>query len=76
MREEPDEGIALPNGDELAWIYIESEIEIAGIQVQQISADDTITTDREVPEEIMSRICEYAADKGITIRFRVSGQEK
>lgn len=72
MREEPDQGILLPTEHELAWIYIKAELESAGIEVQRISVDDTITTNKEVPEEIMSRIREYAADKGITLKFVTS----
>lgn len=72
MREEPDQGIPLPNEHELTYIYIKTELEKEGIEVQRISVDDTITTDKEVPEEIKSRIHEYAADKGIIIKFITS----
>ena len=72
MREEPVQSFPLPNEYELAYIYIKTELEKVGIDVQRISIDDTITTDKEVPEEIKSRIREYAADKGITIKFKTS----
>jgi hypothetical protein len=82
MIEEPIQSFPLPNQLELAHVYIKTELESAGIEVQRISIDHpapidcvVITTDREVPEEIKSRIREYAADKGITVRFEVSGQE-
>jgi len=75
MREEQVKTFPLPNEHELAYIYIKTEIENAGIEVQRISVDDTVTTDEEVPEEVKSRIREYAADKGITVKFEVSGQE-
>ncbi|HUV62712.1 MAG TPA: hypothetical protein VMW24_02380 [Sedimentisphaerales bacterium] len=71
MREEPVQNFPLPNEHELAHIYIKSELENAGIEVQRISIDGTITTDKEVPEEIKSRLREYAADKGITVTFLV-----
>ena len=54
------------------WDYIKTEIEKHGIEVHRISADDTITTDKEVPEEIKSLIHEYATDKGITVKFKTS----
>jgi len=72
MREEPVQSFPLPNEHELAYIYIKTELEIAGIEVQRISIDDTITTDKEVPEEIKSRIYEHAADKAITVKFITS----
>lgn len=75
MREEPDQGIPLPNEHELAYIYIKSELENEGIEVQRIGIDDTITTNKQVPEEIKLRIREYAADKGITVAFKVSSRE-
>jgi len=76
MREEPVQSFPLPNECELAYIFIKTELENAGIEVQRTSVDDTITTNKEVPEELKSRVCECAADKGITLKFRVSGQEK
>lgn len=72
MREEPVRIFSLPNEHELAYIYIKTEIENAGIEVQRISIDDTVTTDKEVPEEVKSRIHEFAADKGITVKFKTS----
>jgi len=72
MIEEPVQSFPLLNEHELAYIYFKTELEIAGIEVQRISIDDTITTDKEVPEEIKSRIHEYAADKGITVKFITS----
>jgi hypothetical protein len=72
MREEPVQTFPLPNEHELAYIYIKTELENEGIEVQRISIDDTITTNKEVPEKIKSRIREYAADKGITVKFLTS----
>jgi hypothetical protein len=72
MSEELVRSFPLPDQLELACRYIKSELESAGIEVQRISIDDTITTDKEVPEGIRSRICEYAADKGITVTFLTS----
>jgi hypothetical protein len=75
MIEEPVQSFPLPNVYQLVHIYIKSELEDAGIEFQRFSADDTITTDKEVPEDVKSRIREYATDKGIIIKFEVSGQE-
>ena len=75
MMEEPIKEFPLPNEYDTYYIYIKTEIEKAGIEVQRISIDDTITTDKEVPEEIKSKIKDYANDKGIAIKFKVSGQE-
>ena len=72
MIEEPVQSFPLQNVYELVHIYIKSELENAGIELQRISANDTITTDEEVPEEIKSRIHEYATDKGITVKFKTS----
>ncbi len=75
MIEDQNESFPLPNDRECIWRFIKSELEEAGFEVQRMSEDETITTDREVPESIKSRLREYAADKGITLKFRVSRQE-
>ncbi len=75
MIEKPAQSFLPPNEYDTYYIYIKTEIEKAGIEVQRISIDDTITTDKEVPEEIKSKIKDYADDKGIAIKFKVSGQE-
>ncbi len=72
MREEQVKTFPLPNEHELAYIYIKTEIENVGIEVQRISIDDTVTTDKEIPEEVKSRIHEFAADKGIAVKFKTS----
>jgi hypothetical protein len=72
MMEEPVQSFPLPNVYQLVHIHIKSELEEAGIELQRFSADDTITTDKEVPEKIKSRIREYAANKGITVKFETS----
>jgi hypothetical protein len=72
MIEEPVQSFPPPNELEIYYIYIKTELENAGIEVQRISIDDTITTDKEVPEEIKSRIYEYASDKGIIVKFTTS----
>ena len=72
MIEEPVQSFPPPNEPETFYIYIKTELENAGIEVQRISIDDTITTDKEVPEKIKSRISEFATDKGITIKFKIS----
>lgn len=75
MREEQFTSYSLPNEYELFYNYIKTVIEKEGIEVHRFSIDDTVTTNKEVPEEIKSRIREYAAYKGIPIKFEVSGQE-
>jgi hypothetical protein len=74
MIEEPVQSFPPPNELSTHYTYIKTELENAGIEVQQIGIDDTITTDKEVPEDIKSSIREYAADKGISVKFEVSGQ--
>ena len=74
MRKEPVESFALPNERELAYRYIKSELESNGIEVQRISIDDTITTDKEVPEKLMSHVREFAADKVIDVKFLTSDE--
>ena len=79
MREESPQNFPLPQEKdaELVCIYIESELKKAGIH-QRINIDTpnntcTVTTDMDVPEEIISNIREYADYKGITIKFLSSG---
>ncbi len=71
MSEELVRSFPLPNERELAYIFIKTELEKAGIEVQRISIDDTVTTNKEVPEKLASRLREFAADKGITATFEV-----
>lgn len=82
MIEEQVKSFPLPNEYELVHIGIKSELEREGIELQRIGIDGpvtidriVVTTDKEVPEKIMSRIREFAEDKGITVRFKVSGHE-
>ena len=72
MREESIPEFPQPNPYELVHVYIEGELKKAGITLQQINIDGTVTTDIEVPERIKSNICQYAACKGITIKFLTS----
>ena len=72
MREEPVQSFPLPNEHELVHTYIKTELENEGIELQQINIDGIVTTNKKVPEEIMSRICQYAANKGITVKFLTS----
>lgn len=75
MMEEPIKEFPLPNEYELVQIYIKSELENAGIELQQFTIDDTVITNKEVPKDVKSKIWDYANDKGIDIKFKVSGQE-
>jgi len=72
MREESTHNIPQENVHELVHVYIASELEKARIEIRQINIDGTLTTDKTVPEETMSSIREYAASKGITIKFLTS----
>jgi hypothetical protein len=74
MTEEPVQSFPLPNVYELVHIYIKSELENAGIELQRISIDGSVTTNKEVPEETKSRLREYAADKGIIVKFLTSDE--
>jgi len=76
MREESAQSFPRPNDRELVDVYIKSELKTAGIELQRLSINGTngsVTTDKKVPEEIMSSIREYADYKGITIKFLSSG---
>ncbi len=74
MREESPQSFPRPeqNNAELVHVYVKSELEKAGIALQQISKDGSITTNKQVPEEIKSKILQFAAPKGITIKFLTS----
>jgi len=77
MTEESD--FPQPNPYELVGIYIRSELEKAGVTLRQMNIDFlnntcTVTTDKKILEEIMSNICQYAASKGITVKFLTSGK--
>ena len=78
MREESAQSFPRQSKHELVSAYIESELKKVGIELQQINIDIlnnncTVTTDKKVPEEIMSNISEYTDSKGITIKFLNSG---
>jgi len=79
MREEsPQSFPPPPTNTELEWVYIKSELEKVGINLQQFSRDGnviTVTTDKKVPEETMSNIREDAKYSGFTIKFLTSGQK-
>ncbi len=75
MNEEPIQ-FPLPNPVDLISTYIESELTKAGITVQRIGTgitdkNITVTTDKEVPEEIKSSIRKYAEYKGFIIEFLI-----
>jgi len=71
MREEFSQSFPQQNdAEQLVHVYIESELKKAGINLQQYNIiDGTVTTDKKIPEEIMSNIRRYAAYKNITIKF-------
>ncbi len=73
MNEEPNQ-FPLPNPVELIQTNIESELTKAGITIQRIGAgitekNFTVTTDKEVPEEIKSSIRKYAENYDFIIEF-------
>ena len=60
------------------FLRITSDLKKVGITVQQngidiLKKDFTVTTDKKVPEEIISSIREYVENKGFTIKFLNSG---
>jgi hypothetical protein len=62
-----------PNNAELIYAYIEGELRKEGINIQGMSIiDGTVITDEEVPNAVMSRIRQYAANRGMTIKFQTS----
>ena len=72
MREESAQSFPLLNPAELVYVYIESELKKAGIELQKIDITDrtvTVTTDTNVPEEIMSSMRQHVGSKGFTINF-------
>lgn len=78
MREESPQSFPRPDPYELIYEDIDSELQKAGIRLERTDSDRpnntcTITTDKKVPEEVMSSIRQYADYKGITIKFLTSG---
>lgn len=69
MIEESIHNFPKENIHELVQAHIESELKKVGIELQLINIDGTVITNKEVPEEIMSNIREYAEFKGINIEF-------
>jgi hypothetical protein len=74
MTEQYPQSFPLPNPVELVCIHTRAELEKAGIILQEINIDIvnktcSVTTDKKVPEAIMSDIREYAQSKGITVQF-------
>ena len=64
------------NDDELVNVYIQSELDKVGININRIGTDSTdrtvvtVITDKDVPKETKSNTRLYAADKGRTIEFQ------
>ena len=72
MTEESPQAFPEPHAAELIHVYIKSELEKAGIDLQKIGIIDrtvTVTTDTKVPEEIISSMREHVGPKGFTINF-------
>ena len=67
-----------PRAVDLIERTITSDLKKVGLTVQQngidiLKKDFTVTTDKKVPEEIISSIREYVENKGFTIKFLNSG---
>jgi len=65
----------------LVHVMIESELQQVGISLQRSEVDTDfknylVTTDKKVPDEVISKICQYAAYKGMAVKFRTSEREK
>lgn len=78
MTEESPQSFPQPNQAGLIYAYIKSKLEKAEITLQRIDMDIlnntcTVTTDKKVPEQVMSNVREHVASKGITIKFLTSG---
>ena len=78
MTEESIPDFPQPNHYGLIYVDIDSELQKARITLQRIDIDFlnntcTVTTDMEVPEDIMPRIRVFTEGKGITIKFLTSG---
>jgi len=64
------------NDIHLVHMIIKSDLQQAGISLKRIGFDFkyskyNVTTDKNIPEKIKSRICQYAKDKGMTIHFQI-----
>jgi len=66
------------NDDELVHVYIQSELDKVGININRIGTDSTdrtvvtVITDKDVPKATKSNTRLYAADKGRTIEFQTA----
>jgi len=67
------------NLDNLRLVYavIESDLQHAHISLKKISfeidsTDYIVSVDKEVPEDIKSKMCKYAKYKGLTVQFQTS----
>jgi hypothetical protein len=81
MSEEQVKSFPLSNEYELIHIDIKTELEREGIELQRFGIDGpetidriVVTTDKEVPEEVKSRLREITADKGINVKFLTSDE--
>lgn len=72
MDEEP---IQLPQANDklkeidIVLSYITLELKKEGIDVIRNNIDGTIITDKEVPENLILTLCEYAKNKDFPIKF-------
>lgn len=78
MREESAQSFPRQNNYEIIYGYIDSELKKAGIILERLKTDVPnntciVTTNIEVPVEIMSNIREHVENKGFTIKFLHSG---
>ena len=71
MKEDSQQNFPQQNNSELVHVYVKTELEKAGIALQQINIDGSVTTNEQVPEEIKSKIQQFAARKDIVIKFCV-----
>jgi len=78
MREESPQSFPQENIVKLVHVCIQSKLRAAPVEINllQVNRDDsviTVITDKEIPKEIKSDICQYAKGKGFTIKFSTSG---
>jgi hypothetical protein len=69
MEEELPQYLPPPDNAELVFGCIECDLETAGIKILNSNIDGTITTDKEVPEDIKENIVRLAGGYGFNIKF-------
>jgi hypothetical protein len=72
MSEDRPRSFPRQNSCELVQVYTKTTLEKAGFTLQRISKEGivfTVSTDKRVPDNIISNIRQYASIKGFTVNF-------